>query len=976
MKEAMKQSIGDPSGEKILPIAVIGAASGGLEAMAELLSHLPSSTGIAYIYIQHEDASSNKELAPVLSGETSMPVIEAKEETRIEADHLYIVPLGKEMELSGGVLRPPVVPGKAHGIMPVNLLFSSVAESCQEASVGILLSGATTDGTIGLKAIKTVGGLTFVQDISARFQSMPKSAISEGAADMVLSPQEIAAELKKIGRQKDIYFSAIRELNEQKISNRDEDLLGILHLLHRSTGVDFSQYKMNTIKRRIVRRMMLYNLETLKDYSLYIRQHTNEVHLLYQDLLINVTQFFRDGEASDYLRKSLLPRIIKNKSANDPIRVWVPACSTGQEAYSLAMLIVESLGDRSANTPIQIFATDLSETAISKARLGVYTRDDVADMPPKRLQRFFIKMDGNYRIVKSIRDLCVFANHNIVKDPPFSRLDIISCCNLLIYLDAPLQKKLMATFHYSLNNNGFLVLGKSETVGTSAYLFTQVDKKLKIYAKKKDATAKAMFEMNYRLPPEQERTMFGHKNTAQKSKADEVDLEKAVDDLLLKKYTPASVIVNYELDILQFRGSTGLFLEPAPGKASLNLMKMARPGLGFELRNIVHKAKKTGQAARKSGLEISLDGKSHRVSIEAVPVKADPEEDYFMVVFEEMPALQAEGDLGSVKDRRVKQLEAELTALREDMRSIVEAQEAANEELQSANEEIVSSNEELQSINEELETSKEEIESSNEELITINQELQVRNEQLAEVQEYSEAVFTTIRESLLILDRDLRVKTANLAFYKTFQMKEEDVEGRFLFELGNRQWNIPRLRDLLEEIIPSNSQFHGYEIVSHFAGIGEKILLMNARRIVQKMHRQQLVLLAIEDITEHRQAQKIVAEMEAWFRNTADNAPVMIWVTGLDRFCNFANKTFLEFRGMKPEDVIGKNWFEGAHPDDIKNCSQVYQKSFDEKQPFELKYRERHHDGSYRFLLTRAKPNFTTEGHFTGFIGSCVEVTG
>lgn len=959
--------------KKPFPIVAIGASAGGMEAFIELLQNLPQVTGLSYAYVQHLDPTHESNLIHILGRSTKMPVIEAVDQVKIEPDHIYVIPPNREMSLVDGIIQVSPRPAKPYNHMPINHFFVSVAERYKEMGIGIILSGTATDGTAGMKAIKLAGGLTFAQDESAKFQSMPKSAISEGAADLVLSPKAMAEELSKISKQKDAYYTAIQELNEEAISNKDEELLGILHLLHRSTGVDFSLYKMNTIKRRIIRRMMLYKLETLRDYAQYIKQHTNEINFLYQGLLINVTAFFRDVESSEYLKKNLLPKVLKSKAPNDPVRVWVPACSTGQEAYSLAMLIIEVLGDKAASMPVQIFATDLSETAINKARLGIYSKDDVIDIPPKRLQRFFTKIDGNYRIVKSIRDLCVFATHNIAKDPPFSRLDLISCCNLLIYLDNHLQKKLIATFHYSLNGNGYLILGKSETVGTSAYLFAQLDKKLKIYAKKKDATAKAMFEMNYRLPEPEKFSGFGRRTTEQKIKTDEIDLDKAVENLILKKFTPASVIVNYDLDILQFRGSTGLYLEPAPGKASLNLMKMARQGLGFELRNIVHKAKKSGQPAKKAGLEISYDGKSHKVSIEAIPLKADTEEDYYLVVFEEMVTPQQE-QLGNVKDRRVKQLEEELAALREDMRSIVEAQEAANEELQSANEEIVSSNEELQSINEELETSKEEIESSNEELITINQELQVRNEQLAEVQEYSEAVFTTIRESLLILDKDLRIKSANQAFYKTFLMREDEVEGRLLFEINNKLWNIPQLRQFLTEVIPAQSQFHGFEITHSFPGIGEKVMLLNARKLVQKMHRQHLILLAMEDITEHKQAQKIIADREAWFRNMANNAPVMIWVTGIDKLCNFANRTFLEYRGIDLGNIIGKPWAEDAHPDDLDRCLRLYEDSFNKKQPFEIEYRLKKHTGEYHRIFARAKPNFTPEGQFTGYIGTCVEL--
>ncbi|RYY90299.1 MAG: chemotaxis protein CheR, partial [Chitinophagaceae bacterium] len=342
-----------------------------------------------------------------------------------------------------------------------------------------------------------------------------------------------------------------------------------------------------------------------------------------------------------------------------------------------------------------------------------YTPDDVVDIPPRRLQRFFTRVEGTYRIIKSIRDLCVFATHNVAKDPPFSRIDVVSCCNLLIYLDTTLQRKIMATFHYALNNSGYLVLGRSETVGSASNLFTPLDKKLKIYSKKKDSSAKALFEMSFTSPEPQRLLPTDDRRPARKAGRPEQDMERAMDEMLLARYIPASVLVNGDLDILQFRGATGLFLEPAPGRASLNLLKMARPGLGFELRNIVHKAKSTHGAARKEGLDMMYQGEPRKVNIEATPIRYDGEEEFFLVVFNEVPAIEVEGN--GQDDTRVRQLERELNALREDMRAIVEAQEAANEELQSANEEIVSSNEELQSINEELETSKEELESSNEE---------------------------------------------------------------------------------------------------------------------------------------------------------------------------------------------------------------------------------------------------------------------
>ncbi len=952
------------------PVVVIGAAAGGYDAMAMLLQALPKNTGMAYVYVQQPDGEAAP-LPDLLAAKTNMAVALAADNVPLQPDHVYVMPYKTPLTLTDGYFAPDGDEGPS--ILMINRFFSAVSESHKHIAIGVLLSGSDSDGALGLKAIKMAGGVTFVQDGSARFQSMPRNAIAEGVADFVLPPAEIAAELSRLGAQNDVYRHAFNEL-DGGASPGDEAFNGILHLLNRSTGVDFSQYKVNTIRRRIFRRMMLFRLETLDEYTQYIRRHTQEISALYQDLLINVTTFFRDTAAGEYLKKEILPKLLKTKGANDPVRVWVPACSTGQEPYSLAMLITETLEEKAMAIPVQIFATDLSETAVTKARLGIYSKDEVAGIPPRRLQRFFIKTDGHYRIVKPLRDLCIFATHNLAKDPPFSRLDLVSCCNLLIYLDTGLQRKIIATFHYSLVNTGYLILGKSETVGTSSYLFGQVEKNFKVYAKKKDTASKAMFEMNHHLSEDEKPATAVRRWASQKKHAVEGDLEKAVDGVLLKRFTPASVLVNGDLDILQFRGSTGLYLEPSPGRASLNLLRMARTGLGFELRNLVHKVKKSGNPAKKHSLEITVDDKPQRIAVEVLPIKGDGDEDYYLVVFE-AARYQNEDLTLNTPDTRVMQLEAELTSLREDMRSVVKAQETVNEELQSANEEVLSNNEELQSINEELETSKEEIESANEELISVNQELQIRNDQLAEAQEYGEAVYSTVRESLVILDKHLRIKTANRSFYKTFSLQEEQVEGRLLYDLGNRQWDIPKLRQLLEDIIPQNAHFQGYEIQHFFAGAGEKILLLNARRLIQRIHGEELVLLAIEDITGHRQAERIIAENEAWFRNMADSTPVMIWVAGTDKVCLFVNKAYVAFRGESLEAAIGKPWYNDTHPDDVAACIKTFDESFREKKPFELTYRLRHKDGGYRTLLTHAKPNFNGAGHFIGYLGSCVETS-
>jgi two-component system CheB/CheR fusion protein len=975
------------SENKAIPIVAIGASAGGLEAVSDLLKHLSPTTGLAYVYIQHLDPTHKSALSEILGRVTTMPVVQAENLQPVKPNHVYVIPPDKDMEVIDGVLtlEQRHRSGQSTIHMPIDGFFASLAERQRDGAIGVLLSGTNSDGTIGLKAIKAAGGITFAQDETAAFQNMPKAAISEGVVDMVLSPAEIAEELDRLSKRSAIFQqTAIAESQEEPQMAADEDLRTIIAFLRRTVGVDFSHYKVTTIQRRIIRRMLLYKLETLKEYAKYLRQNPAEAHVLYSDLLINVTNFFRDADTMDYLEKVLFPQIVKNKSPREPIRIWVPACSTGEEAYSLAILLLEVLGDRASNTSIHIFATDLSESAIAKARTGTYSRSQMLDVSPRRLQRFFTKTEEHYRINKAVRDLCVFAPHNVFKDPPFSRLDLVSCRNMLIYTDNVLQRKAIATFHYSLNPKGFLVLGKSETVGSSGSLFSQVEKNYKIYARKNDVASRVNFEMNPRPAMdrllESDRQASGTagyeppKATMKATNPPGNDLDKIVDNLLLSQYTPASVVVNQDLEILLFRGATSLFLEPSPGKASLNLLKMARPSLAFDLRSTVHKAQKLGQSVRKTGLEIQVKDKTHYVAVEAIPLKTDLEERLFLVLFEEIvPAVVVETPTVQSRNQRIKQLEDELKNLREDMRSIIEEQEASNEELQSANEEIVSSNEELQSINEELETSKEEIESTNEELLTINQELQIRNDQLSEAYGYSEAIFGTIREATLVLDRDLRVKSANRAFYKTFRSREEETEGYLIYELDNRQWDFAQLRNLLENVINQDISIQGFEVTHQFQNIGEKVLRLNARKVVPQQH-QEAILLAIEDITDHKKAQLLLEERQAWFRNIADNAPMLIWVAGPDKQYTFLNRAWLAYTDHPLDQEIGQGWYQNIHPSDRNGYIDTYNAHFSRREPFTTEYRLRRHDGEYRWIIEQANPTFGPDNIFSGYIGSCTDI--
>ncbi|GAB3773682.1 hypothetical protein GCM10028818_15550 [Spirosoma horti] len=981
-----------------VPVVAIGASAGGMEAFSELLANLSPTTGLAYVYIQHMAASHESQLAAILGRVTQMPVMEVEHLAPVEANKVYIIPPNKNMEIVDGVLtlmprrRKPVseleTVSESLQHLPIDQFFVSLAERQKEGAIGVVLSGMAHDGTLGLRAIKVAGGITFAQDKTAKYQSMPQSAIAEGVVDLVLSPKNMAAELERLSQQPAIFQqTALAEAQAELVTDVDEtpeeDLRVIIQFLRKTIGVDFSQYKMTTIRRRIIRRMVLYKQETLKAYLHYLRLHPAEAGLLYNDLLINVTSFFRDEETMTFLQTDILTRLIKHKSERNPLRIWVPGCSTGQEAYSIAMLLLELVAEDADTVGIQIFATDLSEIAIGRARQGTYSLSEVANVSPKRLQRFFTKNQTTYQISKTIRDLCVFAPHNIFKDPPFSRIDLVSCRNLLIYVNTILQRKALITFHYAMNPDGYLLLGKSETVGSTVSLFTPVEKNYKLFSRKNErsdtiAVSEAIIDrsnggaMSPTMIPKTTDISSG-RHPSGKSRQAVNDLDKRVDQVILNHFMPASVLVDQELDILQFRGETSLFLEHASGRASLNLMKMARPSLAFEIRNLIHKSRKSGQPMHKSGLSITVNGKNHLVSIDVLPLGdgAEAEERLFLILFQEiLPTIPPGFEL---TDGFHNPLEEELAIVREEMRAIIEEHEIANEELQSANEEIVSSNEELQSINEELETSKEEIESTNEELQTINQELQLRNDQLTEAYMYAEAIFSTIREATLVLDKDLRVKSANQAFFQNYGMREETTVGQLIYEIGNRQWDIPRLRDLLDEVFRQDKFIQGFEMKNVFPDIGEKVMRVHARRVIQQQ-RQEAILLAIEDITEQRQVQQMLEERQVWLHDIIDSAPTLIWVAGADSQYTFFNKAWLNYTGRTISQDTGRGWVKDIHPEDRAEYIALYKTSFIAKEPYQAEYRLKRSDGEYRWMMENAQPTFGPDGTFSGFIGTCAEV--
>jgi two-component system, chemotaxis family, CheB/CheR fusion protein len=605
-----------------VPVVGIGASAGGLEAIKELLRHLPEKSGLAYVFIQHLDPTHESVLEKILSRATSMPVAKVADGMAVERDHCYVIPANTNMNIAGGLLHL-VARETARALhYPIDYFFHSLADDRGNQSIGVILSGAASDGTQGCIAIKAAGGITFAQDEkSAKYDSMPSSAILAGCIDFVLPPKGIARELDRIGRHS--YIAAVPAESEETylLAGRTE-MSALLGMLRDATGVDFMNYKQSTLHRRIKRRMVVNRCDRLKDYLQCIRNDPTELDHLYHDILIHVTGFFRDRKTFDALREVILPAIFSGRKFGEgPLRIWVPGCSTGEEVYSLAIILLEYLWEQAGKRPadaipakgVQIFATDISDIALNRARNGVYAEAALAGVLPERLKRFFVRLDGGYQINKSIREMCVFAKQNIAKDPPFSNLDLVSCRNLLIYLGPLLQKRVIPTLHYALKPNGYLVLGESESLGSFSEHFVLVDKKHKIYQKKRTATRLA----TYFTPADYGVHRFDGGHAPQASLAG-FTMDRDVESVLANRFVPASIVVNDAMEIVQFRGKTGAYLEPASGQPTFSLAKMARQGLLVDLRDLLIKAKKKSKPVRKQGVHIKSNGGLREINLEVI----------------------------------------------------------------------------------------------------------------------------------------------------------------------------------------------------------------------------------------------------------------------------------------------------------------------------------------------------------------------
>jgi two-component system CheB/CheR fusion protein len=954
-------------------IVGIGASAGGLDAFKKFFSAMPADSGTAFVLIQHLDPTRESRIAELMGTYTPMRVVQVRDGMRVEANRVYVIPPNKDLSIRARTLRlsAPAAPRSLR--MAVDYFLRSLAEDQHEKAIGIILAGTGTDGTLGLKEIKAAGGITMVQDPeTVQHDGMPRSAIASGSADYVLPAEQMAPALLRY-----VQHAAVTATSTTTLPEKAPDALtSALALLRAQTKLDFSGYKKGTLQRRIRRRMSLKHLVQMPKYVELLRRDPAEVAALFKDLLINVTSFFREPEAWKILQEQVIRRLVAEKAADAPLRVWVPACATGEEAYSIAMVLIEEIQASEKSRQLQVFASDVDAEALEAARDGVYLEGIAAHVQPERLSRFFIKGEHSYRVNKELRDTVVFAQQSLVSDPPFSRLDLISCRNLFIYLEPAVQERLIPLLHFALVEGGYLFLGSAESIGPQEELFDAVSKKCRIY-RRVGPTRHDKLQFPVVAAP------ISHLVRARPpTQPNPGRLATLAQHLLLARYAPACVIINRSGEILYFHGRTDDYLVHPSGPPTQNLIAQARNGLRSKLRGAVQEATRANQRVVLAGIQVRTGSAFSRVRITVEPLDATATEieGLWLVSFEGEPetttAVPAAGhtaaEASGTDAGLVLQLEHELKTTKEDLQQTIE-------DLRAANEELMSVNEEMQSSNEELETSKEELQSLNEELTTANSELErkiaeleatnndldnllastniatlfldtrlrirrftptttrlfslissdigraisdiaqqfsdpallsdaaavlrqpiapkreiqahdgrwyvrqvlpyrarngrtegvvitfsdVAAEALQEARLYAESIVDTVREPLLVLDDELRVRSANQSFYATFRVSGEETVGRLLYELGNHEWDIPQLRTLLGEVLPQQHVLNDFEMEHDFSSIGSRTMLLNARALHRGGARHDLILLAIEDVTERKRIQDALRESEA-----------------------------------------------------------------------------------------------------------------
>lgn len=969
--QTRKSNAGKAAEHDMFPIVAIGASAGGLEALQQFFTNMAPNSGMAFVVITHLDPKHASRMAELLQKNTEMRVFEAQDNAKIQPDTVYVIPPHRNilvMNRTLQLLEQPLSPGLSHTI---DIFFRSLSEDLKDRAICIVLSGTGTDGTSGLRAVKAELGMAIAQDpSSAAYQGMPSSAIETGLVDYVLSPAEMPARLIEYIRD---FYGKPAAMRRDAVERVPGALQKIFVLMRSQFRVDFSAYKEATLHRRLDRRMALHQLTDLRQYLRLLQESPEELRTLYKDFLINVTNFFRDADAFISL-KAKLNLLIQEKPEGSTFRAWMVGCSSGEETYSVAMLIRECIDEQKRNLQMQIFGTDIDQDAINTARTGTYPQNIISDITPERLSQFFVSKDSTYQVKKDIREAVIFSYQNALKDPPFSKIDLLVCRNLLIYLKTDVQRKLLALFHYALNPGGILFLGTSETVSDFGEQYAPLDRKWRIYNRRP-------VSLSNWVASDAPMAFAGTRDTVAQisggKRAEKQSISDLAEKLLSAVYVPSAVVVNRNKEIVYIHGETGRFLTPASGQPRWNIQEMAREGLGTPLTAAIRKAIAENSVVSYKGIPVGYNGGTQIVDITVQPLHTATEP-LLLIAFQSVPDLKKKGRRlrsARIPEEQYSELEQELKLTKENLQTIIEELETSNEELKSSNEEYQSTLEELQSTNEELETSREELQSINEELMTTNSECQSNNEELTHVRDdmknlldniriavvfldgqlrvvrftvaatkllnlyatdegrplahvtsnmvddslvedarkvldtlipverevkttdgkwfllrlmpyrtienaiagvvltfsdinvqkdlnetlknaldFSQNVIDTLPYPFLVLDKDLRVTSVNRAFSQMFKTTPEQTERKLVYELGNKQWDIPELRRLLEEILPRDKEFDGFLVEHEFPTIGLKRFMLNARRLYDSVGTTEKILLALDDITNRRPA--------------------------------------------------------------------------------------------------------------------------
>ncbi len=942
-----------PSPALNFPVVGVGASAGGADAFRRFLSVLPADSGMAFVLIQHLDPNHESLMASLLAHHTKMTVTQVEGRTAVKPNCVYVIPPGKYLILTDKYLHleePTEVRGRR---MPIDAFFESLAETQREKAVCVILSGTGSDGSSGLRSVKANGGIVIVQDPDeAQQDGMPRSAIATGLVDLILPAGEAARTLLQYASHP--YVSQEGEAALQAAPSKDT-LETVLSILHTRTGHEFRCYKQNMLKRRIQRRMGLNHVENIHDYIKLLRANEKEINALFHDLLIGVTEFFREAEAWEELQKLVIPRLVEPCGLDNSLRVWVPGCASGEEAYSLAMLLLEAIDREGKRCQVQIFATDIDRDAIERARAGIYAENVTAEVSPERLKRFFTHVDDQYQVNKNVRECVLFAPQNVLSDPPFSKLDLISCRNLLIYLQNNVQKKIIRLFHFGLKERGFLFLGASETIGTETDLFKPISKKWRLYQK---VGVSQPGKVDVPVVPMPEAVPAG--DAAGTRARHRFDRTRMAQQLLLEAFAPASVLIDRKHQVVYYHGEVRDYLDYPTGEPTVDLLSIAMEGLRMKLRAAVHLAQtEDRKVALDTGKIRREDGRAHPVRITVTPLHEPSEiEGYMLVSFEEIPEAAAEkapttAPVPAEADQDVvKQLEYELKSTREELESTIEEMETSNEELKASNEEVMSMNEELQSTNEELETSKEELQSLNEELSTVNNELRDKVDELEHVNDDTTNLLTSTNVATIFLDRQFRIKRYTPSVNELFSLIPSDV-GRPISDVA-KKFNDPALYPDCERVLqllqPKEQEIQS-ESGSWFI-----------RRVLPYRTQDDRiggVVVTFTNVTGLRSADLAVQRAEERLRLALEGAQLGTWEYGPDAHQYSADPLSSQvLQGHLPEhSSTYEDWVQSVHPEDRERAVATLRRCLaaDGDEAYYDEYRVVWADGSVHWVASRGK---------------------